>query len=190
MARVSLSSNVPVRSLAVQPETRTVVSGDDAVVALHRGEVLAARQKGALHATIHQATQPAKAIAEAAGLKYPTLANAALVSTDDQLPFRYVPLVLRASDNLALLQFYASLQGCEVFRLPRTGAAGDAHQAARAMREFAELLEAGAAAEEDRVITPEEFARIDRETDDVVRAALEYRAHYRARVQRPLLEGV
>lgn len=151
---------------------------------------LAAAQKRALHPTIHEATAPAKAIAEQVGLSYSFLANAALTSTTDQLPFARLPLVLEASDNLTLLRFYAHLQGCEVFRLPRTGAVGDARQTSITVREFAELLDAVGAATEDDVITPEEFARIEREAQDVVRAVLENVAHYRARVRRPLLEGV
>lgn len=168
------------RSSSVQPESRLRLSGEAADVA----------QKRALHATVHEATQPCKQIAADVGVKYSTLANAALDSTPDQLPFRYLPLVLQASDNLTLLRFYAALQGCELFRLPTVGDGGDVHQAASAMREFAELLEAGAAAFEDVLVTPEEFARVEREAHDVVRAVLEYVAHYRARVPRPLLEGM
>ncbi len=70
------------------------------------------------------------------------------------------------------------------------GAVGDARQAAATMREFAELLEAGAAAEEDGVITPDECDRIEREGQDAARAVYEFIAHFRARVRRPLLEGM
>lgn len=180
--------NVPTRPGAVPLESRRRVSSDTAayVHAVHAE----ASQKRALHATIHQSTAPTKAIAEAAGVGYSALANAALTSESSNLPFARLPLVLAASDDLTLLRFYANLQGCEVFRLPRTGAAGDARQTSMTVREFAELLEAVGAATEDDVITPEEFARIEREAQDVVRAVLENVAHYRARVRRPLLEGM
>lgn len=180
--------NVPTGPRAVQLESRRRVSSDTAAY-VHAAHAEAS-QKRALHATIHSSTAPTKAIAEAAGVGYSALANAALTSEPGNLPFARLPLVLEASDNLTLLRFYAQLQGCEVFRLPRVGAVADGRQAAAAMREFAELLEAGAAAAEDAVITPAEFARIDREADDALRAILEYRASYRARVQRPLLEGM
>lgn len=180
---------VPVRVFAVQPERRRVISGEEGEKAV-RARYLRESQKRALHETIHHSTAPLKAIADEVGVEYSSLANAALMSRTDQLPFARLPLVLEACDDLTLLRFFAHLQGCDVFRLPRVGAAGDAHQAAATMREFAELLEAGAAAAEDNVVTPEEFARVEREAQDVVRAVLEYVAHYRARVRRPLLEGV
>lgn len=185
-------SNVPVRPRAVQPESRLRVSGPvDAVTrALAHAAHLAASQKRALHATIHESTAPAKAIAESAGLSYSFLANAALTSTTDQLPFPRLPLVLEASDDLTLLRFLAQLQGCDVFRLPRAGASADARRAAVTMREVAEFLEAGAQASEDDVVTPDEFARVEREGLEAVRAILEHIAHYRVRVRRPLLEGM
>lgn len=187
-SRASDALNVPVRPRAVQLESRLRVSSE-AAAHVHAAHAEAS-QKRALHATIHHFTAPTKAIAEAAGVGYSALANAALTSEPGNLPFARLPLVLEASDDLTLLSFYADLQNCEVYRRPRTGVPADARQQAVTMREFAELLEAGAAAAEDNVITPEEFARIDREADDVVRAVLEYRAYYRARVARPLLEGM
>jgi hypothetical protein len=186
---MSTSRKVPVELGRVQPESRLSVSGAADVVAIRR-EVLAARQKQALHATVHDATSPAKAIAEAAGVKYSTLANAALTSTEDQLAIRFLPMVLSASDNLALLRFYAQLQHCAIYRLPRVGAAGDARQVAAVMRQVAELLEAAGAAAEDGVITPQEFAGIEHAADHALRTLLEFAAHFRARVQRPLLEDV
>lgn len=151
---------------------------------------LADAQKEALRTTLKESAQPAKAIAMDVQMAHTRLLNCGNPSAPHELPFRKLPLVLQASDNLTLLRFYASLQGCEVFRLPTVGDGGDVHQAASAMREFAELLEAGAAAFEDVLVTPEEFARVEREAHDVVRAVLEYVAHYRARVPRPLLEGM
>lgn len=179
---------VPTRARSVPLESRGRVSST-AAAHVHAAHAEAS-QKRALHATIHQSSAGTKVIAEQAGMGYSALANAALLSEASNLPFARLPLVLAASDDLTLLRFYANLQGCEVFRLPRTGAAGDARQTSMTVREFAELLEAVGAATEDDVITPEEFARIEREAQDVVRAVLENVAHYRARVRRPLLEGM
>jgi len=183
------ASSVPARPRAVQPESRRPVSGEGVAKLAHR-KYLVESQKRALHATIHGSTAPLKAIADELGMEYSSLANFALASRTDQLPFTQLPMVLEAADNLTLLRFYAYLQGCEVFRLPRTGAAGDARQTSVTVREFAELLEAAGTATEDDVVTPEEFAAIEREGQEAVRAVLELVAHYRARVRRPLLEGV
>jgi len=147
-------------------------------------------QKRALHDTLHNSTAPLKAIAEGMRLEYSTLANTALLSRTDELPFVRLPQVLEASDNLTLLRFYAHLQGCDVFRLPRAGASADARRAAETMREVAEFLQAGAEATEDEEVTPDEFSRVEREGHEAVRAILEHIAHLRARVTRPLLEGV
>jgi hypothetical protein len=150
---------------------------------------LAQSQKRALHTTVHDATRPTREIAELAGVSYQFLCNAALESTKDQLPFSRLPLVLRYSDNLTLLRLYASLQGCDVIRMPRVGATADeVHRASATMREFAQFMDASADALEDATVAPEEFATIEREGLEAVRAILASIAAHRARVQRPLFD--
>jgi hypothetical protein len=174
----------------VQPESRFRVSRetDKATEALVHASHLAASQKRALHATIHEATQAARAIAENAGIGYQFLCATANPSLRDQLPFMRLPLVLESSDNLTYVRFLADLQHAAVVPLPHRGADADVRQASATMREFAEFLEAGAAASDDDVVTPEEFARVEREGQEAVEAILGMVAHYRARVRRPLLQ--
>jgi hypothetical protein len=172
----------------VQQESRLRFSGESADALVHAAQ-LAEAQKRALHETIHHSTQPTKAIAAAAGLSYQFLCNAANPSTSDSLPFARLPLVLEGSDDVTLLRFLAQLQGCDVIRLPKTGASGeDVHRAAATMREFAQFMDASADALVDAAIKPSEFDAIEREGLEAVRAILESIAYHRARVQRPLLE--
>lgn len=150
---------------------------------------LGSRQKAALHTTIHESTKSTAAIADGAGISYQFLCATATDTLRDQLPFFRLPLVLEHCDDLTLVRFYAGLQNAAVVPMPNSGAAADVRRASVTMREFAEFMEAGAAAVEDEVVSPEEFARIEREAQEAVNAILELREHYRARVQRPLLEG-
>lgn len=191
MTRRSFGPNVPVRPRPVQAESRLRVSseGPAAAAALVEAARLATEQKAALHVSIHKSRQSTSAIAAAADINYSFLCNAANRSLKEQLPFARLPLVLRACDDLTLLRFYAQLQGATVIRLPQTPA-GDLHQASATMREFVEFMDAGAAAIENADVSPEEFARIEREGMEAVRAILALIAHYGARVARPLLEGM
>ena len=189
MTAAALPLNVPVRVAPVPPERSRPVSGE-ALEKVAHAKYLREGQKRALHATLHGSTAPLRVIAETIGVQYSTLANTAVFSRTDELPFFRLPQVLEASDDLTLLRFYAHLQGCDVFRLPHAGARADARRAAETMREVAEFLQAGAEATEDEIVTPDEFARIEREGHEAVRAILEHVAHLRARVQRPLLEGM
>jgi hypothetical protein len=170
----------------VQPESRFRVSGetDARTDALVHAAHLAASQKRALHTTIHESTEPTKAIADGSGIGYQFLCSAAQPDSRDQLPFMRLPLVLEHCDDLTYVRFLANLQDAEVVRLPRAGVAGDVRQASATMREFAQFMEAGADASEDNVITPDEFARVEREGAEAVRAILEMVAHYRSRVKR------
>lgn len=171
----------------VQAESRLRVSSEGAEMALVHAAHLAASQKRALHTTIHESTQSTAKIAADAGISYPFLCNAANVSLREQLPFMRLPLVLESCDDLTLVRFLADRQNAAVVRLPKVGAAGDVKRASATMREFAEFMDAGAAAVEDDVVSPEEFARVEREAQEAVNAILELVAHYRARVKRPLL---
>lgn len=182
--------NVPKRPRAVQAELAGHVSAVPPASAVARAAQLAAEGKAALHTTIHASVRGTKAIADYAGLSYSFLANSALTSSPNQLPFSRLPLVLEACDDLTLLRFFAARQGCDVFRLPVVGVVDDVRRASTTMREFAEFVDAGAAALEDQVIEPRDFAAIEREGLEAVRAILETIAYYRARVQRPLLEGM
>lgn len=178
---------------AVQPEKRIRVSGESRgrAEAIVRAAHLAASLKRALHVTIHKSTLSTKAIADQAGISYQFLCDAANTSEHDQLPLARLPLVFEACDNLTLLQFFAHLQACEVFRLPRNGASvDDVRRATATMREFAEFMEATADALVDGVLEPAEFDAIEREGLDAVRAILESIAYQRSRVKRPLLEDI
>lgn len=179
------------RQSSVQAESRLRVSGEGDVVtaALVRAARRAAELQKALHVTIHDSTASTRAIADAAGISYQFLCNAANDSLREQLPFLRLPLVLEACDDLTLLRFLAALQGADVIRLP-AAAAGDVRQASATMREFAEFMDAGAAALENNHVSPEEFADIEREGLEAVRAIFALIAHYRGRVDRPLLEGL
>lgn len=170
----------------VQPECRFRVSGetDARTEALVHAAHLAASQKRALHATVHESREPAKAIAAGSGIGYQFLCSAAQPDSRDQLPFMRLPLVLEQCDDLTYVRFLANLQNADVIRRPQLGAAADVRQASATMREFAQFMEAGADASEDDVITPEEFARVEREGAEAVRAILEMTAHYRSRVKR------
>lgn len=175
----------------VQAESRFRVSGEAAAAAMEHGARRNAQLKAALHATIHKSRAGTKAIADAAGLPYSMLCNAANASLREQLPMFRLPLVLEHCDNLALVQFLAGLQHATVVRLPTAGASEDLRRASVTMREFAQFMEAGAAALEDDIVSPEECARVEREAHEAVTSILELVAHYRARVARPLLaEGV
>lgn len=184
---ISLPASVPVRARGVQVQNAARVFTAEELV---RAAQLADEQKRALQTTIKNSTLPPKAIAMDVGLRHDHLLNCGNPLAPHHLPFARLPLVLHACDDLTLLRFLAGLQGCEVVRLPRAGATGDARRAAATMREVAEFLEAGAGATEDDVVSPDEFARVEREGAEAVRAILEHVAHYRARVRRPLLEGV
>jgi hypothetical protein len=154
-----------------------------------RAAHLADSQKRALHVTVHGSTLPAKAIAAETGVSYQFLCNAANLTTRDQLPFARLPLVLEAADDLTLLRFYAHQQGCDVVRLPQTGATSDdLRRATETMREFAQFMDVSADALSDAVIEPAEFEAIQREGLEAVRAILQSIAYHRARVKRPLLE--
>lgn len=185
-------SNVRVRPRAVQPERGLRLSGEGAVTTLgQRASGLAAALKRALHASIHGSTQPLTAIAQQSGISYPFLANSALPSSTDQLPFARLPLVLAACDDLSLVRFLADLQACDVLVRP-TGrpTADDIRRAAAAMRAFAEFTDAAAQALEDRTIQPAEFARVERDGLQAIDAIRQLLADYRARVTRPLLEDL
>jgi hypothetical protein len=174
----------------VQPESGLRFSGEANAAAMERETAMNRRFKAALHATIHESTAATKAIADGAGFgSYAFLCACANPSLTDQLPARKLPLVLAQCDNLALVEFLAGLQGATVVRLPTAGAAEDVRRHSATMREFAEFMEAGAAAVEDVTVAPDEFARVEREALEAVNAILELVAHYRARVTRPLLEG-
>lgn len=193
--RRSFEATVPLRPRAVQPESRFRLSGegDAATQALVHAAHLAASQKRALNVTVHQSTPSPKQIAEASGISYKFLCNAALTSTHDQLPFARLPLVLEASDDLTLLRFLADLQHADVLSRPRGAAIGDEARrqaSADAVREFAEFMAAGATADAAEVLAPEVFARMEREGVDAIDAIRAHLAHHRARVQRPLLEGM
>lgn len=146
-------------------------------------------QQRALHVTIHKSARSTAAIAGLAGISYQFLCNAANDSLKEQLPFARLPLVLAACDDLTLVRFLAQLQGADVIRLPKS-TVGDVRQASATMREFVEFMEVGAAALEDQQVAPREFADIEREGMEAVRAILAFIEHYRARVARPLLEGM
>lgn len=171
----------------VQPKSRLRDSSEAAAI---HADKLAAQGTRALHTTIHDSKLPTKSIAHLAGVSYQFLASCALESTTDTLPWRRLFAVLEACDDLTFVAFLASLQRSAVYRLPEISGVGDPRQTATVMREFAEFLQAGAAALDDGQVTPEEFARIEREGHDVVRAVLETIAMFGARVQRPLLEGM
>ena len=179
--------NVPVRPLVVQPESRFRLSGEALIRAAH----LAGALKRALNATIHNSTSSTEQIAEASGVEYKSLCNAALTSCRDELPFWRLPLVLEASDDLTLVRFLADLQRADVLARPRLrGADDDVQRFAAALREFSEFVAAAAGAVAGDQVDPERFARIEREgleAIDVIRQLLEY---YRTRVARPLLEGM
>jgi hypothetical protein len=179
---MSTPRKLPVRVRAVQPERRLRVSGEE----------FADSQKRALHATIHGSTLSVAEIADRAGVAYPTLANAALTSSTDQLPFARLGLVLRACDDLTLVRLLADFQNADVIPRPRAAVRGvdDLQRIAATMREFAEFTAAGGPALGQMVIPPELFATIEREGLEAVAVILELVALYRARVQRPLLEGV
>jgi hypothetical protein len=185
---------VPFAAGAVQPESRLRFSGevDARTSALVHQAHLAASQKRGLHATIHNSNASVAEIAEHAGVAYPTLANAALTSSTDQLPFARLGLVLRACDDLTLVRLLADFQNADVIPRPQLGVRGvdDLQRIAATMREFAEFTAAGGPAVGQMVITPELFATIEREGLEAVAVILELVALYRARVQRPLLEGV
>lgn len=178
------SGDAPLR---VQAESRFCISSEGAMVHAAR---LSAGQQRALHTTIHESKQSTRAIAEKAGISYSFLANCANESLREQLPFPRLPLVLEQSDDLTLVRFLADLQHASVVRLPTQGAEGDIRKASVTMREFAQFMEVGAAAVEDNVVSPEEFARVEREGREAVQAILELVAHYRSRVTRPLLGDV
>ena len=192
MTLCSSRSKVPARGYPVQPEFRLRHSGEGnvATTALVRAAQLATQLQKALHVTIHQSTASTRAIAEAAGISYSFLCNAANADVKEQLPFPRLPLVLAACDDLTVLRFLAALQGADVVRLPPAGATDDVRQASATMREFAEFMDAGAAALENDQVSPAEFADIEREGLEAVRAIVALIAHYRGRVERPLLEGM
>jgi hypothetical protein len=174
--------NVPVQLRSVQPERRLRVSGEE----------FADAQKRALHKTIHGSTLSVAEIADRAGVAYPTLANAALTSSTDQLPFARLGLVLKACDDLTLVRFLADFQNADVIPRPQLASRGvdDLQRVAATMREFAEFTAAGGAAVGQLVITPELFATLEREGLEAVAVILELIALYRSRVPRPLLEGI
>jgi hypothetical protein len=153
---------------------------------------VAAEQKRALHATIHNSTASVAAIAEHADIKYPQLANAALDCAPSHLPFAKLGVVLQACDDLTLVRLLADFQNADVIPRPRGAVRGvdDLQRIAATMREFAEFTAAGGPALGQMVIPPELFATIEREGLEAVAVILELVALYRARVQRPLLEGV
>jgi hypothetical protein len=190
MTRLNRSANISVTPGGVQQESRLRISSERPAALAH-AIYLAGSLKRAVHATIHRSTQGAKAIAEHAGISYQFLVNSALDSTPDQLPFARVPLVLEACDDLSLLQFLAYCQGCEVVRLPRVSVEReDVRRTSQAMHEFAEFMDATAAALDDGVVEIEELEKLDREGHEAIRAILQLIADYRARVKRPLLEGL
>jgi hypothetical protein len=173
----------------VQAESRFRLSGEAAAAAMEHGALRNAQLKAALHTTIHSRAPARRRSPTPPAMPYSMLCNAANASLREQLPIFRLPLVLEQCDHLALVEYLAGLQGATVVRLPKVGAADDVRRASATMREFAEFMEVGAAAVEDDVVSPEEFARIEREALDAVTAILELVAHYRTRVQRPLLES-
>lgn len=182
-------SQYPRSGAAVQPKSALRLSSEDGdAAAVVRATQLAGNQRQALHATIHRSSLGAKAIADQAGVSHQFLCSCALDSTRDELPFRRLPAVLAACDDLTLVQLYADLQGALVLRRPRATGVPNVQATTATMRAFAALLDVVAASQADGVIAPRELAAIEQHGREAMEDVAQLLADYRARVTRPLLE--
>lgn len=75
-------------------------------------------QKLALRAMLAGNTRPPKSVADVVGVAGQTLMGWADEHVDSHLPGARIPALLVASDDLALVTYWAGLQGATVVRLP------------------------------------------------------------------------
>lgn len=140
---------------------------------------LAVAQKRALRASL---AHKADAVAPEIGLTARVLRCAVQEDTESQLPFRRVPALLQAApDPMPLLDFWASLCGCVVFKLP---VGVEAKPMADAMRQYADVLDAHSDGIDDGRWESAEVDRFERESQEAIAALLAAVAHARAASRR------
>lgn len=130
-----------------------------------------ANEREARHCQMMHSALDADALAERCGVNPATYRNWANTDRDDQIPSRhYVPILSFTADNLALITYWARLQGVVVFRAPANVA--QMAQVADAVREFGDLLTTTAEANSDGSIDMREAEKIKREGEQAVAAIL------------------
>jgi hypothetical protein len=77
--------------------------------------------KQALSATLSGNARPPKDVADAVGVSYSTLMGWADAHLDSHVPSARLLTLLMVSDDLTLLRYLASLQGCIVVPAPKAG---------------------------------------------------------------------
>lgn len=123
--------------------------------------IRATEQKKALKAMLAGNSRPPKQVAEAVGVAYQTLMGWADEHLDSHVPSSRMPALFSTSDDTALIEYWAGLQGCTVVRIPRAGLEQvDVCQLAELAGEFAALLATHAAAHADGRWTPDEVEQL------------------------------
>lgn len=123
------------------------------------------RPREAWHCQVHHNKSiRSEQIADAIGISVTALCDAVNPNGDgSMLAAKHHARVLALTpDNTAVMLFYAQARGEVVTKLPTPGGCVDT-DVARVVSEFGELLTEQAKADGDRKITPEEFARVERE---------------------------
>lgn len=139
--------------------------------------------KRALAATLAGNARPPKDVADAVGVAYSTLMGWADEHVDSHIPSARLVTVLMVSDDLTLLRYLASLQGCIVVPAPKAGTETvDVTQLAEIAGTFAALLNHHAAASRDGRWTPQEVAELRPIATDLAARAMAQLAYAEAHV--------
>lgn len=142
----------------------------------------------ALECAIKHGPTPMKAIADAIDVQYHYLKSAADPHRDDtQFQLRLLVPLLRATGDLSLLRFLAAEVGCAVVELPSCLPSDDEvfRQLALVVQELGEGSAETQRAFADGRVTPAEAAAAHRQIDDLIEAALRWKALIASRVGRP-----
>lgn len=137
--------------------------------------------KDALHASVVNSSLPAKKLAERSASSYRHLLDCCDPASPTQLSLNRLLMLLPLMDNRAAITYLAQAAGCGLYVMP-VGASADMRAAGALLKEVGEALEQVSASTEDGEITSTEFARCDKEIEDIIRAASALRETLRRRV--------
>jgi len=125
----------------------------------------------ALHESLYRSELPIKAIAEEMGVSVSYLRNAADSDQPEaSLSARHLPLLARLTSNLAWLDYMERRAGRVAVRVP-SGSGAHVHALGALARKTGEVLQQVADNLVDERITLAEWREVDKNIDDVLKAA-------------------